>query len=455
MRQLTTLLLLAILALHVKSNAQAIVTTPDTIAACLGDTIIINLLVNDLGDDLELVDFSEIPASGSFAFAADGTITYIPNPDDFNSFQEISYLVCEDDDDDDCAVEQVTFYLQAFSDCVWPGDANLDGFSNHFDLLNIGLFYNETGPDRFDEDNSWDATYAEVWDDVTPIGINIPKFADCNGNGLIDANDTTAIKLNYGLNHPLRTEEFTEFDATPLYIDITEDTLPFDTTLIFPIILGNEEFPALDIYGLGFTIEYNADFVVPGSLSVQFNDGWLGTEGTNLIAMRQASGIGLMDVSVSRNNKIPSSGTGQIGTVSFVMEANLAGKVDILLAEQFQMCMNPLYKAVNENGDNITLSPGCDSVLITDGSPDTTVYDIDILIFPNPAASFVKVKMPGIEPVDALVEIKTLMGTTIKTTNIVNSNQAKIKVSNIPNGTYNMVITLPYTVVSESFVILH
>ena len=455
MRPTVILLLLLLSGFSVKTRAQAIVTTPDTIAACLGDTIVINLLLNDLGDDLELIEFSEIPASGSFSFLPDGTITFIPDPDDFNSFQEISYLVCEDDDDDDCAVEQVTFYLQAYSDCVWPGDANVDGFSNHFDLLNIGLFYNDAGPDRYDEDNSWDATYADIWEDVAPIGSNIPKFADCNGNGIVDVNDTLSIALNYGLLHPLRTEEFTEFDATPLYIDITEDTLPFDTTLTFPIILGNDEFPAEDIYGLGFTIEYNSDLVVPGSMDIQFNDGWLGTEGSNLIAMRYGSGTGLMDVSVSRNNKIPASGSGQIGTVSFVMESNLAGKSDLLLAEQFEMCMNPLYKAVDANGNDITLSPGCDSVLITDGAADTVIYDIDIIIFPNPAASFVKVKLPGIEPVDALVEIKNLMGTTLRSTNIVNGNQTKMKVSNIPNGTYNMVITLPYTVVSEPFIILH
>ena len=455
MKNLKFYLLTLLLAVAGITKAQILFTTPDTVAACLGDTIVFNVLDNDSGVALELVDFSEIPESGSFSFTADGFITFIPDPADFNEFQEISYLVCSDDDDDDCSIEQISFYLQAFSDCVWPGDANVDGAANHFDLLNIGLFYGDLGPDRYDEDNSWDATYSDSWTGVPDLGDIVPKFADCNGDGLINANDTASIQLNYGLIHDLRITETDEFDATPLYIDIPEDTIPFDTAVILPIILGSDIFPATDIYGVAFSINYNADLIVPGTLAVNFDEGWLGSEGTDLFAMRYAPMSGVMDVSVSRNDKVSASGIGQIGTVSFVMESNLAGKVDIIYSELFEMCVSPSYRAINTSGEEIILSVGCDSVVVDDPGGDSIIYEIDLLIFPNPASTFVKVKVPGVEPFDGTAAIKNLAGVTLKTVPINSDNQAKIKVSNIPNGTYSLVVTLPYTVVVEPFVILH
>lgn len=453
MKFLKLISLAVLLQTTVLVRSQAVITAPDTIAACLGDTIVLNVLLNDLGDDLELIAFSDEPGAGEFSYLPDGTLTFIPDPADFNEFIEINYLVCsEDDDDDECAVEQIAFYLQPFGDCVWPGDADVDGLANHFDLLTIGLYYGDAGPDRFDTDNSWNATYSFDWDDVPTVGGYLPKWADCNGDGLINAADTLPIQLNYGQLHALRLGDVEILDAAPLYIDLPEDTIAYEDTITLPIILGSDEFPATDVLGLGFTIEYNDALVVPGSMSVQFESGWLGTESSNLFAMRNNTTPGIFDVSVSRNDKTSVSGNGQVGTVSFVMESNLAGKYSMMSAEVFELCVSPLYEAISSSGAAVTLAPTCDTVIVAEEEP---AFTYDILVFPNPASTNLRVRVLDLGPVDALVQIKNLAGVTVRSRNIVGGTQANFKVNTLPNGTYTVVVTLDGTVVTETLVVSH
>jgi len=86
-----------------------------------------------------------------------------------------------------------------FSSCieVWPGDANNDGVVNVSDLLRIGLHYNKTGPARnSDSPNNWVAQcVSSGWNPEAAA------YADCNGNGLVNAGDVLAIGLNYGRTH--------------------------------------------------------------------------------------------------------------------------------------------------------------------------------------------------------------------------------------------------------------
>lgn len=453
-----TLLLIFSIAFGFTAHTQVTIANPDTTANCVRDTIFYNILLNDEGDDLELSDILNPPSSGTFMFNAAGNILYIPDEDDFAESYTIFYEVCGDDDDDDeCAIGEYTILLNAYSDCVWPGDANVDGVSNHFDLLNIGIFYNSFGPNRFDTDGFWEATYGENWDPGSFIGTLNPKFADTNGDGLINAADSVAIQNNYGLLHTLKTSDISVEDSTPLMLVFPADTFVAGSTVVAQIILGSELLPAEDIYGLGFTIEYDATLAIPDSTKVSFATGWLGTEGSDVISLRKPVSPGVIDVSVTRIDQAAVSGSGQIGTVSFVMEGNLAGKSDLIMTAPFTACINPIYRAVNPLGADKVLSTLCDSLILT---YELTVEDMvnmarDIVIYPNPGTDYVEVDFPPADSPFITIEIRNVHGYLLRSFNITNMTDVRIPVHKLPNGIYSFVFIKPDKVVTKQVIISH
>ena len=86
---------------------------------------------------------------------------------------------------------------------VWPGDTDADGIAHHVDVLNIGLAYGNIGVGRPQARLQWQAQRAINWDSLFHAGLNY-KHADCNGDGIVNTDDTLAIHLNYGLIHPKR-----------------------------------------------------------------------------------------------------------------------------------------------------------------------------------------------------------------------------------------------------------
>lgn len=86
---------------------------------------------------------------------------------------------------------------------VWPGDCDYDLNANNVDLISLGLAYGATGSTRTGASNNWTAQPSADWSQWFQLGANY-KHSDCNGDGVVDANDTTAILLNYGNTHPFR-----------------------------------------------------------------------------------------------------------------------------------------------------------------------------------------------------------------------------------------------------------
>ena len=86
-------------------------------------------------------------------------------------------------------------------DCVWPGDTDTSNVVDNFDLLNIGLAYDSVGPLRPNATILWDDQTAPNWM-ITQPGIDVDfKHIDCNGDGMINADDTLAITQNWGEMH--------------------------------------------------------------------------------------------------------------------------------------------------------------------------------------------------------------------------------------------------------------
>jgi hypothetical protein len=87
---------------------------------------------------------------------------------------------------------------------VYPGDCNNDGTVNEVDVLSIGLFWNEEGPDRnvggeYDllEFFAQPAHFQELgngeWNPKNGV------YADVDGSGMVDANDLCGIATNFAM----------------------------------------------------------------------------------------------------------------------------------------------------------------------------------------------------------------------------------------------------------------
>ncbi len=430
----------------------------DTINMCEGTSETINVILNDIdpdaGEDLEM-DVIIGPASALIDYYdEDSTITVIVDPA-FTGNDVIVYQVCGNDDL--CDIGLLYINVAGAAGCVWPGDANVDSICNYLDLLPIGIFYGVTGPIRYDDDGTWEESFCDEWydDDAYVISPN-PKFADCNGDGNIDAYDTLVIVNNYGQSHGTFVPAgFAGGPDDPLFgVDFFTDTVAAGSDVVIPLLLGSEDIPASNIYGLAFELDYDETLIVPSSIRVTFNSGWLGTPGTDLLWLNSNDTTnGVLSVSVTRNNQITRSGFGSIGEVSFVMEDNIAGKVTNGIASTVQFCID--YPQTRNNfGNPILINPVCDSIVVYQFSNSIDQYiQNHINIFPNPANDFITVNIP--EPLSGVCRITDLLGQTVIEKEISATNQIDLPTDKIAAGTYTFFMQTDNAIYTHQLIIQH
>lgn len=213
---------------------------------------------------------------------------------------------------------------------VWPGDANNDLSVNNADLLSIGLGYGSTGPARSGGSILWNGQAASDWlqsfTNYTP-GLNY-KYADCNGDGIINANDTTAILQNYSLTHPKTGLDSVVWrsGAPEIRATFSKDSLHAGDTLSVTFTLGNALTSVSNIYGIAFTYNYDAAYYDSTYTSSQFPNSWFGNNTNKISIAHTAHAAGKLSVALTRINQTNQSGNGPIGTAYFkITTDNISG----------------------------------------------------------------------------------------------------------------------------------
>ncbi|MEM1323441.1 MAG: T9SS type A sorting domain-containing protein [Bacteroidota bacterium] len=208
-------------------------------------------------------------------------------------------------------------------ECVWPGDTDLNDTVNQYDIINLGIAFGGNGPIRPNASTTWIGQPASDWADATPLsGVNY-KHIDTNGDGVIDFSDIDAINFNWGLVHNFGGgfDDQVRASGPPLYVG--RDTVGQGTRVALPLLLGNSELPANEVYGLAFTIEYTDSLVEPGSVSLQFNNSWLGTIDSDMISVQKDDGMGQLHVGISRIDGINRNGAGEIAQLFITIEDDI------------------------------------------------------------------------------------------------------------------------------------
>lgn len=260
---------------------------------------------------------------------------------------------------------------------VWPGDANNNGIVNNVDLLQIGLAYNNFGPERATPSSIWQAHPATPWSLVAGNGVNM-AYTDANGDGLVHYYyDAFPVYVHYGLTHGAVTP-----DPYPAGVPGVDAPLFFDTfnspiqvfggaVLHLPLVLGTPSIPAEDLYGLAFSLHVDPAFIDVDDVTVNLDPtSWANPDNDRVYATYPVSDTRL-DVGWVRTDHNERSGSGAVGIVSFIIIDDV-----VSLEENFQIRIDSIHyidrfgntTAVAGDTLQITLLP---DALTSTSRPDT------------------------------------------------------------------------------------
>ena len=314
-------------------------------------------------------------------------------------------------------------------DSVWPGDANADLGVDMFDLLPIGLAYGKQGPHRLNATINWEGQIAANWSDTLDTGVNY-KHIDCNGDGVINDNDTLAIHLNYGLtsNKNLGTEET---NGPTLFTKIKNDSLVTGDTARIEVHFGEDTLPVTNLYGIAFSLEMDTNLVKDSTVSLDFSNSWLGTKNQNMLTMvKPFFGDNQVDIALTRIDHIDQAGYGLLCEM-IIMIDDLSGKNEV--DELFKIEVKNV-RGITAEAELLEYSLGADSITITNNP--TSIVDQDWLgleVYPNPAREETRVILTNPKP--SQVKVFDLNGKIVWQSGTFR-NELTIPTAKIASGIY-------------------
>jgi len=324
----------------------------------------------------------------------------------------------------------LTVIIGTAQGCVWPGDADDNTTVNNWDLLPIALAHGESGATRTNATINWTGQTATNWNTVNPIaGLANYKHIDCNGDGVINQNDLTAVQQNYGQSYYRGTSSLA--GNIPFFINSV--TANEGDRLSLPINLGSATDVANDVYGVAFTVSYDTEMVDAGSVSVDYLAGWLGT---NLMDIQfDFSQEGKIEVAVARKDRLNVTGFGEIGKLNFTI------RDDILRSTTTRDMNLEITNIRLIRNDNMELgtNPQVGIVTVNIISAVTQTDDFAVAVFPNPTKEQLNIRTKN-----AQIETVTMFninGQLVKQMNNVNANLQNVSVAELPEGVYMLQIT--------------
>jgi hypothetical protein len=331
------------------------------------------------------------------------------------------------------------------TDCVWPGDANGNQRANQYDLLNIGVGYNQTGPERPfypnpSNPNEWVPNFGYDWGSST--GAVDFKHLDCDGDGVVNEADLIAINQNYTPESQvisIPTEGappvFLELEAPEIIV--TEDLPPFFEVKV-NLHVGNSENPISNLYGLALYLEFSEELGSNSIITADYNDQSFLAESSGLMDVKRdisTFNSGRYDYAVTRNNGLSTDGYGEVARFSFIVSSDIIeGRVEPEIPFEIDLAGIILRSA---EGDTLAYSLDQSTVLtfinnqiLSNSTHFTKIKDFELL--PNPANNQV-----------TILEANTGDQLIIRDTNgrimeqqVVQSSILEVDVSMMPPGLY-------------------
>jgi Secretion system C-terminal sorting domain len=308
--------------------------------------------------------------------------------------------LCENDtwavtitDNNSCNVSYSGIF-PASCDSVWPGDADDNGIVENLDLFPIGLYYGATGPVRNNASLIWVGQPAPLWGLVQSNGSDF-KYADTDGNGTINGDDTLAINLNFNQTHsPFAPPQSIDPDITAVF---SSDTVYTGQPIQIQLILGSGNQLIQDIYGIAYTVSY--DNQLAQSQGVYFDQaGWF-VPGTGLELIKGNSTTHQVFASAVRTNQTDTSGFGPLATFGCLAAISLppgSGNYS-----EFDLTVSNIM-AIDHSG-NMTPLNSLDTALVITDIPTGILQPVSAIlgVHPNPTSGSIQFTLSK----NALVEL--------------------------------------------------
>lgn len=374
-------------------------------------------------------DIISVPMNGTFGYGIP-----VPLPDhciDYEGFvsnvsDTFMLAFC-----DNAGVCDTNVFIATVGSCVWAGDTDTSQTVNNFDLLPIGLGYGEVDYVRANADLLFDCEPNRDWTNSTPLTNVNYKHSDCDGNGIVNADDTMAIALNWGQFY-VKSGGGAAANGIPLYTDYYQTVE--GATIQVPIILGDSLNPVDSAYGLAFTINYDPTLVDTNSVSVNFINSWFGQINNDMISVsKDFYTPGQIQVGLTRIDHTYRSGMGQIGAIQLTIKDDIIKKS----ANTHLNMFIDNVRLITDQEVEISTVPVYTYVLIVDTTTITSTGQIEnaenLMLYPNPASSTVHLVSP--ESTLQQVEVFNVAGQRLMHRKM-HSNQHTISVANWSEGVY-------------------
>ncbi len=314
---------------------------------------------------------------------------------------------------------------------VWPGDANRDGIANNIDVLELGLHYTQTGAPRASVSNSWQSYFANNWPGTISNGNNLSN-SDCNGDGVINANDTLAIYNNYGLSHAFKSTQTTTVE--PLIRIIPDQSAVMKGSWgTASIYLGNFTANVVDMNGVAFTIEFDNTLIEPTNIYIEYQNSLIDA-GQNLYFRKPDftnSKIYTASTQTVSNNV---TGNGKIATLHYQISSNLANDqiLNIGLSQAYQSDASGMITP-------LTSGTGTVMAIASTVGVKENIMNGNISISPNPTNGVLNINF-NTAPQNTKIEVYNAIGALIVSEAANNKNNT-INLADLSSGLYFVKIT--------------
>ena len=314
--------------------------------------------------------------------------------------------------------------------CVWPGDTDDNAVVNHFDVLAIGLTHGESGFPRPNASSQWAGQTAQDWNTVQPIaGLPNYKHIDANGDGFINQQDVLVVRQNYGQSY-LRQDASLLGDI-PFFVE--GQTARQGQRLSLPLILGSPTHLPNGVYGIAFSLDYDADKVFGNSLGFDFSQSWLGTD---LLVFEQVhQQLGRIDVAIVRKDRMNVTHFGELGRLNLTIRDDILRRSAV---DSLPLILRNVRLINNANEVIGTNRLGSQVMIQSPTGLEANEAQAGFWqVFPNPSTGWLHLTWAE----DAQVEHLSIfdgLGRLVWQQNLESNGQSHLNLNHLPAGIYHL-----------------
>ncbi len=310
---------------------------------------------------------------------------------------------------------------------VWPGDANSDGIADNLDVLELGLHYTQIGTPRVLTSNLWQSYYSANWSGTITNGKNL-NHSNCNGDGIINDDDTLAIFNNYSLTHAFKPEQTTTNPVLTIIPD--QSAVAKGTWGTASINLGNITTPISNINGIAFTVNFDNTLLETDSVWLEYPTSFINASNQNLKFRKRNFTNGKLFTAITHTISGNVSGYGKIATLHYKIKSNLAT----------DNALNVSISQANQSNASGVISP------LTSGSATLMAIGASVgineltdgnyfSVLPNPANDILSIELKTTNDINATIEITNTIGQVVLSSSLKN-NKEVLNITQLSNGVY-------------------